>query len=313
MKKFSFFAFFAVLLFTCAIVADSVRAQNDASELRVLSFNIRLSYGEIGKPTEWKHRRDFVAEIIEKGNYDFVGVQEAIITAKPDLNQVEDLKKLLPQYGLLTRSRMISTTEGESTPIMWRKDRWEIDEKEQGVFWLSDTPDVPQSITWGNACPRTVVWGKFHELKDGKRTRHVVYFINSHFDHVIEKARQLAAVQIADFIAKNVKEGEIAFLTGDFNCGEKSQAVKYLRGEEAEIQAEDVKGPIAMIDTFRAVNSAEVSGRTFHGFRDVKFSEKIDYVLMLVDAKVKSAKIIREKKEIYPSDHFPIDAVIEWK
>lgn len=311
MKRISFLTILAAFFFSCGILSGSVHAQDDANELRLLSFNIRMSYGEVGKPTEWKHRRDFVAEIIANGKYDFVGIQEAIITDKPDLNQVKDLKRLLPGYGLLTRSRMVSTTEGESTPILWRKDRWEMDEKEHGVFWLSDTPDVPQSITWGNACPRTVVWGKFHELQDGKRSGRVVYFINTHFDHVSEKARQLAAVQIADFIAKNVKEGETAFVTGDLNCGESSQAIRYLSGKEAEIQAEDVKSPAPMVDTFRVVNPDEKNVQTFHGYRDLKFAEKIDFIFMFGDLKVKSAKIIREKKEIYPSDHFPINAVLE--
>lgn len=298
------------VLMTQGVFAQS--ATEPKGELRVLSFNIRLSYGEIGKPTEWKFRKAQVTDLMKRGNYDFIGVQEAIITPKAELNQVEDLKALLPEYGLLTRSRMKSETEGESTPILWRKDRWEIDEKEQGVFWLSDTPDVPESITWENACPRTVVWGKFHELKDGKRTGRVAYFINTHFDHVSEKARQLAGVAIADFIAKRSEPNSVVFVTGDFNSGENSQALKYLRGEMAEIQAEDVKGPIAMADTFRIANPDEKNVQTFHGYGKVKFADKIDYILMLGDLKVKSAQIIRDKKEIYPSDHFPIDAVMEF-
>jgi endonuclease/exonuclease/phosphatase family metal-dependent hydrolase len=312
MKKLAILGAALALIFTFCFSLTAVRADDSAKELKILSFNIRLSYGEVGKPTEWKNRKGLVSDIMRAGDYGFIGIQEAIITQKPGLNQVEDLKALLPEYGLLTRSRMVSETEGESTPIMWRKDRWEMDEQEHGVFWLSDTPDVPQSITWENACPRTVVWGKFHELADGKRTGRVVYFINTHFDHVSEKARQLSGVAIADFVAKHVKPGEIAFVTGDFNSGENSQALKYLKGEEAEIQAKDVKGPIAMVDTYRVVNPDEKDVQTFHGFGTVKFSAKIDYILMYGDLKVKSAKIIRDKTDIYPSDHYPIDAVMEF-
>ena len=39
---------------------------------------------------------------------------------------------------------------------------------------------------------------------------------------------------------------------------------------------------------------------------------KIDYILMYGDLKVKSAKIIRDKTDIYPSDHYPINAVMEF-
>jgi len=312
MKKLTLFSVTLALILTFCMTCVSAQAADASKELKVLSFNIRLSFGEVGKPTEWKFRKAQVSEIMRAGDYDFIGVQEAIITARPDLNQVEDLKALLPEYGLLTRSRMKSETEGESTPIMWRKDRWEMDARDHGVFWLSDTPDVPESITWENACPRTVVWGKFHELADGKRTGRVVWFINTHFDHVSEKARQLAGVAIADFIAKHVKAGETAFVTGDFNSGENSQALKYLKGQQAEIQAEDVKGPIAMVDTYRVANPDEKDVQTFHGYGTVKYAEKIDYILMYGDLKVKSARIIRDKKEIYPSDHYPINAVMEF-
>ena len=73
-----------------------------------------------------------------------------------------------------------------------------------------------------------------------------------------------------------------------------------------------MKGPIAMVDTFRVVNPDEKDVQTFHGYGTVKFSEKIDYILMYGDLKVKSAKIIRDKTDIYPSDHYPIDAVMEF-
>ena len=137
MKKLALLGAALALIFTFCFSLTAVRADDSAKELKILSFNIRLSYGEVGKPTEWKNRKGLVADIMRAGDYDFIGIQEAIITQKPGLNQVEDLKALLPEYGLLTRSRMVSETEGESTPIMWRKDRWEMDEQEHGVFWLT--------------------------------------------------------------------------------------------------------------------------------------------------------------------------------
>ncbi|MDO4584564.1 MAG: endonuclease/exonuclease/phosphatase family protein [Planctomycetia bacterium] len=279
--------------------------------VKALSFNIRLSLGEIGKPNEWKNRRDHVAEIIRDGNYDFVGVQEAILTDRENLHQVNDLKERLPNYGIWTRSRMSTPDEGESTPILYRKDRWEMDAEEFGVFWLSDTPDVPQSITWENACPRTVVWGKFHERKNGQRTGRVVYFYNTHFDHISEKARQLSAVQIADFIAKRKEKNSLVILTGDFNCAENSPAIRYLRGEEVEIQGSLKKSPSPLVDSFRVVHPTEANVQTYHGYRADALTHKIDYVFVSPDAEVLTAKILRDKKNgMFPSDHFPIDATV---
>lgn len=280
--------------------------------IKVLSFNIRLSLGEIGKPNEWKNRRDHVAEIIRDGNYDFVGVQEAILSDRENLHQVNDLKERLPNYGIWTRSRMATPDAGESTPILYRKDRWEMDSKEYGVFWLSDTPEVPQSITWENACPRTVVWGKFYERQpDGARTGRVVYFYNTHFDHVSEKARQLSSVQIAEVIAGRADKNSLVILTGDFNCAENSSGIRYLLGEEVEIQGVAKKSPYPLVDSFRVVNPTEKNVQTYHGYRTDAFPHKIDYVFVSPEMEVLAAKILREKKEgMLPSDHFPIDAEI---
>ncbi len=316
MKKSIFFSAIFALLLTMGLSVTSAFAQGTAvndSELRILSFNIRLSYGEIGKPHEWKNRKAQVFDIMRNGGYDLIGVQEAIMTPDPNLDQVGNLKDALPEYGMLVRSRMKSPTKGESTPILWRKDRWEIDAQEQGVFWLSDTPAVPQSATWGNNCPRTVIWGKFHELKDGKRTGRAVYFLNTHLDHESEKARQLASVQIAEFVAKRADQSAPVFVTGDFNTGEDTATISYFTGKKTNIQGEEKVSPLPMVDTFRVANPDEQLVRTYNGFNSTNpRGKKIDYILMHGDLKVKSAKIIREKKELFPSDHYPIDAVMEW-
>ncbi|MDO4575364.1 MAG: endonuclease/exonuclease/phosphatase family protein [Planctomycetia bacterium] len=268
-----------------------------AEEVRVLTFNIRLSLGEIGKPAAWKNRREHVAQIIRDGKYDFVGVQEAILTDRPDLNQVEDLKRMLPEYEIYTRSRMVNPEEGESTPILWRRDRWERDATEYGCFWLSDTPEVPQSITWNNACPRTVVWGRFHELADGKRTGKSVYFYNTHFDHISELARQNSARQIATFIENRKDKTAPAFLTGDMNCGERSVGMTYLKER--------------FTDTFRAANPDAKAIQTFHGFGKVTYDEKIDYIFLDGKGTVRSSQILRDKKgELFPSDHYPVNATV---
>ncbi|MDO4571312.1 MAG: endonuclease/exonuclease/phosphatase family protein [Planctomycetia bacterium] len=284
--------------------------------LRVMTFNIRLSFGEVGKPTEWKHRKGLVAEMIRRGNYDFVGIQEAILTPLPNLNQVKDIQALLPEYGVIVRSRSRSATEGESTPILYRKDRWEPDAEAQGCFWLSDTPDVPASITWENACPRTVVWGKFYEIAqnaegENVRTGKTIYFFNTHFDHVSEKARRLSAIQIARFIADRNDPAPV-LLTGDFNCGESSVAIRYLRGEEVKIGDESVRSSVPFFDTFRAVHPDETDVQTFHNFGTSKYREKIDYVFATPGLKTLSANILRDKGEIYPSDHYPLDAELAW-
>ncbi len=51
--------------------------------------------------------------------------------------------------------------------------------EESGNFWLSDTPDVPGGISWGNLYPRMVTWALFRRLDDGRR----FYFLNTHLPY----------------------------------------------------------------------------------------------------------------------------------
>ena len=53
-------------------------------------------------------------------------------------------------------------------------------------FWLSDTPEVIGSTTWGNTNRRMVTWVRFKDRADGRE----FYFWNTHLDHQIQAARE---------------------------------------------------------------------------------------------------------------------------
>ncbi len=297
-----------VLLFTCVSLVQ-------AETVRVISFNIRMSYGEIGKPTQWQNRKAQVTDIIRQGNYDFAGIQEAIITPTPFLNQEDDLKKQLPEYGMINRSREKSRIQGESTPILYLKSRWKPDQQQQGVFWLSDTPDMPGSKGVHAACPRTVVWGRFLPIKNGVVSDKGVYFINTHFDHVSETARQNAAKQLAEFIAKRRNPNEPVILTGDFNCDRKSPSMQYLSGLSTVFEAESaaVTAPVKLSDAYFSVHLDESDNNfTWHGYQTNPHGNRIDFIWITPDIKALDSSILKQKKDgMYPSDHFPVDAQLE--
>lgn len=310
--------FFRAILLSAAIVSLSafVAAAENASaadsSIRVLSFNIRLSWGEKGTPLEWRNRKAHVAEIIKSGDYDFVGIQEAIITMVPNFNQQSDLKKLLPGYGMLNRSREVSRLEGESTPILYKKDRWKMDEKQNGVFWLSAAPDAPGSKGTNAGCPRTVVWARFLELNNGIPTGKTVYFINTHFDHLSETARQDASILLANFIADRKNPQAPVILTGDFNCDCHSPAMRLLKGETIAFNGKDYSSPIKLQDAYDSVHPNEDGNYTYHQFGKVNRGNRIDFIWTTPDFTVESAQIIRNQKDgQYPSDHFPVQAVVK--
>jgi Endonuclease/Exonuclease/phosphatase family len=79
--------------------------------------------------------------------------------------------------------------------------------------WLSDTPDVIASSTWGNAVRRMVTWAKFRDRTTGGE----FYFWNTHLDHEVESAREKSAELIRRRIGL-LPPGAPLFLAGDFNA-----------------------------------------------------------------------------------------------
>jgi endonuclease/exonuclease/phosphatase family metal-dependent hydrolase len=258
--------------------------------VKAMTFNIRYSAAADG-PDAWTERREMVVEVIRRFDGDFVGIQEAL----PD--QIAYLRESLPAYRPIVRSRLADPQQGEAVPLLYRHQRWRLDETQQGTFWLSDTPEVPASTTWGNDIPRIVTWGRFVESRTGR----AVYVYNVHFDHASEPSRQKSAILLAKRIAGR-KNPDPVILTGDFNAGESSYAIRYLKGEQD-------RSPVKLLDTFRVQHPDEKIVGTFNEFRGARDGQKIDYVFALPGVKVLGAEIVYFNRDgRYPSDHYPVTA-----
>lgn len=288
----------------------------DAAEpIEVLSINVRLSTAKDGEDA-WPKRRDAMMDVVRSRPYDFIGGQEVVVHPEDEFNQFQFMSEKLPEYGSVFRSREKDEKKGEGTPVFYRKDRWEPDADDQGVYWLSDTPDVPGSITWKgqSPCPRVVTGALFHELgKDGKRTGKSVYFHSTHFDHVGEIARQKAADLILRRIAERKDETIPVILVGDFNTGENSPTIRFLKGETVELDGEEKTPPMGLLDTLRVVQPDATDVGTFQAFREHNpKAGKIDYIFVTPELKTTDAEIIRTKTPSgrFPTDHYPIRATI---
>lgn len=278
--------------FMFATGCNNIARADDDMTVKVMTFNIRCSSAQDGVD-RWPNRRTAAAEFIRGQEADFVGIQEAL----PD--QAADLKKLLPEFQQLIRSREADPTRGEAGPILYRHRRWQLDKEQQGWFWLSDTPEKPGSNTWGSACVRIATWARFIDRK----TNQGVYVFNTHLDHKSENARQKAALLIAQRIAAR-KLPEPVVVTGDFNSGEASVVVSILTGKTPG-------SPVKLVDTFRVVHPDTKEVGTFHAFHGGVIGDKIDYILASPGVKVVAAEIHHDNQNgRYPSDHFPVTAAI---
>lgn len=283
-------------LLTALVLAGPVRGDPPPGaaglHVQVMSFNIRYGTAD-DRDNAWPHRSELVCEVIRRDGGDFVGLQEALRF------QIDAIREAVPAYEEIGVGRDDGLTRGEYSAILYRADRWKVDAS--GTFWLSDTPDVIASKTWGNEITRIVTWGRFVERATGRG----LFVYNTHFDHQSQPSRVKSAELLARRIAERNPRDPV-IVTGDFNAGEDNPAIQYLKGAVES-------SPLKLVDTFRALHADQREAGTFNGFHGVATGPKIDYVFVDFDAeaRVSAARILRDNMDgRYPSDHFPVTAEI---
>lgn len=315
------FHFFAIAVFSALCCWGSpLGAAPPTDKVAVLSFNVRMSLApEKDGENAWPLRKGFLIEVMRTppedyggAMYDFIGTQEAVIHPDPALNQVKFIIENMPEYASIYLSREKTPERGEAMLLLYRKDRWKIDPNDQGTFWLSDTPDEPGSNTWKAGCPRVCTYGLFHELKGGKATGKKLYVYNTHYDHRSDLARQNSSVQmIQRFADRSEKTVPLVFM-GDFNSREDSPQILYLQGKKVKLGDKEHEPPLALLDTFRAVRPEATDVGTYNSFKKPG-TGKIDYIFTSEGLKPSASTIIRTQRDgKYPSDHFPLDALLEF-
>lgn len=260
-------------------------------EVRVLSFNLRYITSEDQGPRTWTARRDAAAATIVADHPDFIGVQEAF------RSMLDNLHERVPGFTEIGVGREDGKTKGEYAAILYRTDRWEP--LESGTFWLSDTPDVPGSATWGNSVTRICTWARFRH-RESKRE---VACFNAHFDHQSQPARERAAAQILERI-RALPGNPPAIMTGDLNATPENPAIVRLTTGEG-----------ALTDTWAALHpgaSPDTAG-TYHGFDGKTGGPRIDYILTTKSISIREADILHPAGPDGhpPSDHFPVRATLE--
>jgi endonuclease/exonuclease/phosphatase family metal-dependent hydrolase len=270
----------------CLLLLGTFPSFAAAEPLRLMSFNLRYANNGDKESRNWTHRRDSAAAIIKGHQAEVAGLQEAL------RGMLDDLAARLPQYAEIGVGRDDGKTAGEYSAVLYRKDL--LDVTASGTFWFSDTPDQPGSKSWGNTIPRICTWASFRRKSDGL----CFDFFNAHFDHQSQPSREKSTAALLERI-KSRKQP--VFISGDLNAGEDNPAVTAFKSS-------------GFIDTWRVfhpdVPTADSS--TFHNFTGSAKGSKIDYIFAPHGWKVVNAAIIRTPSaDGWPSDHFPIHAVIE--
>lgn len=276
-----------LLVLLIAGVTTAAAARLEAGEpLKAMTFNVRLASAADGDHV-WAKRSDLALKVIEDEDPAVLGVQEA------QRVQMDFLAKRLPDYVSVGVGRE-ADGGGEFSALFFKRKRFDL--SDAGTFWLSDTPTVPGSRSWGNNLPRIATWARLFDRKSGDR----IVVINTHWDHESQPARLNSGRLMAERSREWIEAGDPVIAMGDFNAAPKNPAIVTLLEEG---------GPLR--DSFFVAHPKEKEISTFNGFGRTKNSPKIDAILVSPQWEVEKAEIVRTRDgDRFPSDHYPVTATL---
>jgi endonuclease/exonuclease/phosphatase family metal-dependent hydrolase len=268
-------------------ILDALAGPAAAGDLEVMTFNLR--YASASTPNSWAQRRPVMRTLLTTEQPDLIGTQEGLVAQLRDIEN--DLES---RYDYIGQGRE-GGTRGEFMAVFF--DNTRLVPQAHQHFWLSDTPEVVGSNTWGGGSIRMVTWVRFLDLVTGKR----FYAVNTHLDNVSEYARQRSAQLIRDRLAALDPALPIV-LTGDFNTAAQSSSFAYnLLVNQAGYR-----------DTWTAAAVRGNAYGTFHNYRPLVLGgPRIDWILTTPGITTLAAAINTYRGgSQYPSDHLPVQARI---
>lgn len=277
----------AVLTFAGRSAAqENARAESkpESKPMKIMTFNLRFASPK--PPNAWPQRRPVMAACIKQTAPDIIGTQEGVYY------QLRDLAADLPDYEWIGTGRD-GGSRGEFMAIFYRKARFEPLEYDH--FWLSDTPSVVGSTSWGNKNIRMVTWAKFRDKETGRE----FYLWNTHLDHEVQPAREKGIALILEKI-KALNTELPLILTGDFNavaCANKAYDLLIEGG---------------LTDSWFAAAQRGTDVATFHNYKPATpGGAHIDWIFTRGNITAQHSEVVTfEQNGQQPSDHFPVLATL---
>ena len=248
-------------------------------ELKIVSFNIRYTDDPNGHSIAERAPR--VKDTVLSKDPDIIGFQECRPKWWPFIR-----RDFLDTYEIFNIYRAFS--EMESSPILWKKEKFELVEK--GHFWFSDTPEVSSKGWDVTGCYRMCLWVTLKEKLTGK----LFTYFNTHFGFGDEC--QVASAELIKKVNDEVSSYP-TFVTADFNMCRENEGFK------------------AMEKYYKDVNKATLNytSYTYHGYDEVRAQEMfekegygaIDHCFVNEQIEPKKFEILKNMYDgKYPSDHF---------
>ncbi|MEV6167120.1 endonuclease/exonuclease/phosphatase family protein [Streptomyces sp. NPDC051954] len=277
----------AVPLSSTALSGPSASAEESRSangRLEVMSFNLR--FASTTEPNSWTVRRPVMRELLRREGLHLIGTQEGLY------QQVRDIESDLGAHYDWIGTGRAGGSRDEFMAIFY--DTRRLAPLEYDHFWLSDTPNVIGSNTWGGGSIRMVTWVRFRDLADGGRE---FYFLDTHLDNASQNARARAAALTVQRIA-GLDPSLPLLVTGDFNVAAHKNPVY------------DTMLSAGLVDTWDTAAERSPLYATFHGYKPLTpDGDRIDWILATPGVTTHRASINTfAVNGQFPSDHLPVQA-----
>ncbi|WP_293298373.1 endonuclease/exonuclease/phosphatase family protein [Pedobacter sp. UBA4863] len=269
-----------VMVFLSALLAVQLYAQK-SQPINVMTYNIRYSTEKDGE-NAWSKRKDKVKALVKFHDADILCTQEALAEQYDFILENSD-------FEAVGAGRDDGKRKGEFSPIYYNKNRFS--KKDGGVFWLSQTPDVP-SKGWDAMFNRVCTWIRLYDKLNKKE----FLVFNTHYDHVGVQARIESAKLIKQKIQEIAPKLPVVY-TGDLNVTPETEAIATIKSflnDSKEVSIEPPYGPEG----------------TFNGFKfNSPLKDRIDYIFVNKGFKVQKYGVLTDSKDQrYYSDHLPVFA-----
>jgi endonuclease/exonuclease/phosphatase family metal-dependent hydrolase len=262
--------------------------------LTVMTFNIRYDDGSDG-PLGWRPRRAGAIETIRAHSPDLLALQE------PTEAQAQDIAAAMPGWTMFGPS-------GEEWDDLdpprgcFRTDRFFA--RDRGVFWLSDTPSIPRTVSFANDYgARACAWVALVERASGRE----LVFASTHLD--TNQEGSLPSAHVVHDELQQIAGTTAAIVAGDFNSPAGSGAHRFLTEEagwrDAWTDAGHLDAGVVTFNHFVVPHLAPAVDDAYGNFR-------IDWILLRGGLRCVSATVDDAiSGPLPPSDHYPVVARVE--
>lgn len=249
--------------------------------LCLISSNIRFDNPADGA-NSWPLRRSLLTSTLLAHSPDIIATQEG------RFGQLKEFEASLKDYQIIDSHR--SWIKERMYPTLFvKKGIFEVLKSED--LWLSETPGVAGSLSFGSAFPRLMTWMKVQP----KNSKLNFLVVNTHLDH-IRKETRAEQIKVLSKEIKRIKEPtSVLVIMGDFNDSPDSDTRKLLMNEFPDLQ-----------DAWKLFHAhEETSHHTFNGL--CPEGTRIDWVMVQNKVQILNCEMDKSQSEgRYPSDHFPI-------